>query len=117
MPYIKTVVAAICSTILISANEASGQSNPLTSFQTISPDHSTRQWDGMNAWFIRGDNNMKLGQFEAAIMAYDNAVAQNPFFAEAYIKRALAKKRLGRNAEAEVDYKTALRFNPFIGQL
>ena len=64
-----------------------------------------------------GDNLMQQGLFENAIMAYDNALAQNEDFAEALVKRAMAKHKLGREQEAQADMKRALVLNPYAGEL
>ncbi len=64
-----------------------------------------------------GDNLMQQGLFENAIMAYDNALAQNENFAEALVKRAMAKHKLGREQEARTDMKQALTLSPYAGQL
>ncbi|MCB9265808.1 MAG: tetratricopeptide repeat protein [Lewinellaceae bacterium] len=73
--------------------------------------------EGITRHLIMGDNLMAQGKFENAILSYDNAVAQNPYFAEAYIKRAIAKYRLGRLSEARQDYSFATRINPYVGDL
>ncbi len=64
-------------------------------------------------YIVQGDNLMRQGDFENAILAYDNAVATDPFLAEAYARRALAKKRIGRVTEASADVKMAISLNSY----
>jgi tetratricopeptide (TPR) repeat protein len=68
-------------------------------------------------YLTQADNLMLLGQYEQAILNYDNAIAQSPEFAESYIRRAMAKYKLSRLTEAQEDYNTATRLNPYIGDL
>ena len=71
----------------------------------------------INKFVTDGDNLIQQGLFENAIMAYDNALAQNDNFAEALVKRAMAKHKLGREQEAQSDMQQALSLNPYAGQL
>ncbi len=68
---------------------------------------------GEMKYIVQGDNLMRQGDFENAILAYDNAVAIDPFLAEAYARRALAKRRIGRTAEASADVKMAISLNSY----
>lgn len=68
-------------------------------------------------YLTQGDNLLLQGQYEQAILNYDNAIAQAPDFAESYIRRATAKYKQGRYAEAQADYTTANRLNPYIADL
>jgi tetratricopeptide (TPR) repeat protein len=63
------------------------------------------------------DNLMQQGSFENAILSYDNAIAQNPMSAEAYVKRGIAKYRIGREAEAKNDLQKAVILNPYASDL
>ncbi len=83
--------------------------------QTIT--NPERYGNGIFVHIVRGDNLMLQGDFEDAIISYDNAVAQDPYFAEAYIKRAMAKYRLGWSVQAQQDYEYASRLNPFAADL
>ena len=73
--------------------------------------------DKIYKFITDGDNLMQQGLFENAIMAYDNALAQNQDFAEAWVKRAMAKHKLGREQEAKSDMQRALSLNPYAGEL
>lgn len=64
-----------------------------------------------------GDHYMRMGRVVEAIAEYDNAIASTPQFAEALIKRAIAKYHLGRINEADEDYKRAISLNPFIADM
>jgi tetratricopeptide (TPR) repeat protein len=59
----------------------------------------------------------QLMDFEKTFFALENAVAQNPQSALAYLKRAQFKQRFGMLSEAQTDYKMATRLNPFAGDL
>jgi tetratricopeptide (TPR) repeat protein len=85
--------------------------------RTMPNDNPIISGNGITFHLIQGDNFLRQGLIEQAIMAYDNAVAQNPYFAEAYIKRALVKYRVGRVAEAQRDYEIATRLNPHIADM
>jgi len=62
---------------------------------------------------VNGDNLKARGKFEEAVIAYDNAIEIDPFFAEAYIKRGLLKYTMGRVQEADIDFKIANSINPY----
>jgi tetratricopeptide (TPR) repeat protein len=66
---------------------------------------------------VAGDNLVRQARWEDAIRSYDYAIAHNPYFADAYMKRAIAKWRMGRESEAERDYQKAIRLNPFVDDL
>lgn len=76
--------------------------------------HPTIHADGIFSFFIASDNELKFGNPEKAILILDNAIAQNPFFAETYLKRAKLLARLGRFSEANRDYQAAKRLNPYL---
>lgn len=68
-------------------------------------------------YLTQGDNLMLQGQYEQAILNYDNAIAQAPDFAESYIRRATAKYKQSRFTEAQEDYIMANRLNPYVADL
>lgn len=63
------------------------------------------------------ERNYRSFQFEGTLFAIENAVAQNPYSAEALIMRARFKKRVGMISEAEADMEMARRINPYIADL
>lgn len=105
----------ICFTF--AAAGLSAQQPQLGAFQSRVSDNPVIAGEGITRHLIMGDNLMAQGKFENAILSFDNAVAQNPYFAEAYIKRAIAKYRLGRLAEAQQDYTFATRINPYVADM
>lgn len=72
--------------------------------------------DGIFKFFIESDNQLKFGNPEQAILILDNAIAQNPFFAETYLKRSKLLARMGRHREAQSDLRTAQQLNPYLGK-
>jgi tetratricopeptide (TPR) repeat protein len=66
---------------------------------------------------IEADNLMRKRDFERAIIQYDQAVAQNPSLADIYIRRAIAKQKLGRTSEARADIEHAYLLNPYAADL
>ncbi|MCB0548885.1 MAG: tetratricopeptide repeat protein [Phaeodactylibacter sp.] len=112
---IKQIIILICFSF-----EAAGlfaQQPQLGMFQSRISDNPIIAGEGITRHLIMGDNLMAQGKFENAILSYDNAIAQNPYFAEGYIKRGIAKYRLGRLSEAQQDYAFATRINPYVGDL
>lgn len=103
--------------VLAVIQPAAAQQPQLGMFQSRVSDNPILAGDGIMRHLILGDNLMAQGRTENAILAYDNAIAQNPYFAEAYIKRAIAKYRLGRMTEAQEDHRFATRINPYVGDL
>lgn len=93
------------------------QSSPVDVFQSVEPVTPKYYANGLIAHLVEADNLLRRGRFEEAIIAYDNALVIDPYFAEGYIKRAVAKFRLGRKNEAEQDYRLALRYNPYAADL
>lgn len=96
---------------------AQGSSSPVDVVQSIQPITPEYYGNGVVKYLIEADNLLRRGRFEEAIIAYDNALVLDPYFAEAYIKRATAKFRLGRTNEAHRDYRQALRLNPYAADL
>lgn len=112
---VQDIFILICFTF--AAAGLSAQQPQLGAFQSRVSDNPVIAGEGITRHLIMGDNLMAQGKFENAILSYDNAVAQNPYFAEAYIKRAIAKYRLGRLAEAQQDYTFATRINPYVADM
>ncbi len=85
-----------------------------SSIDFIRSDHNAgpqRYGDGVIAQLVAGDMRLQQGRWEEAILAYDNAVAQWPYWAPVYVKRASAKMRMGRMQEAEQDLDYARRLS------
>lgn len=112
---VQDIFILICFTFAAAGLPA--QQPQLGAFQSRVSDNPVIAGEGITRHLIMGDNLMAQGKFENAILSFDNAVAQNPYFAEAYIKRAIAKYRLGRLAEAQQDYAFATRINPYVGDM
>lgn len=58
----------------------------------------------------RGNHQEKLGHLEIAIEEYSQAITQSNTFAEAYLRRALAKAELGRKQSAVIDLNLATKY-------
>lgn len=67
--------------------------------------------NGIATTLVSADNALRTGRWEDAILAYDNAIAQWPYWAPAYVKRAVAKMRMGRTTEARQDLAFAQRIS------
>ena len=72
--------------------------------------------DGIFSFFIKSDNQLRYGNTEQAILLLDNAIAQNPFFTEAYIKRSNLLAGLGRQNEARKVLDLAYKLNPYLSK-
>jgi tetratricopeptide (TPR) repeat protein len=67
---------------------------------------------GASAYNNRGIAKSDLGNKEAAIIDYNQAIALNPKSAEAYANRGNAKSDLGNKEAAIIDYNQAIALNP-----
>jgi tetratricopeptide (TPR) repeat protein len=67
-----------------------------------------------NLYYKRGLAHYQLGDYEAAIADYAQAIKMNISDAKSYIKRGLALYQMGRLEEAIDDYTQAIRINPNI---
>ncbi len=85
--------------------------------RNTAPVETRRYGSFVNEHIVRGDRHMARGEFEQALIAYDLAIMQSPGFAESYMKRALAKLRLGDSRSAELDRQAAIRLNPYVADL
>lgn len=59
--------------------------------------------------FTRGTHQEKLGHLAVAIEDYSQAIARSPNYAEAYLRRGLAKTELGRKQSAIIDLNLATK--------
>lgn len=96
---------------------AAAQQNQLQTLRGQVITNPERYGNGIFVHIVNGDNQMVRGYFENAIIAYDNAIAQDPYFAGAYIKRAMAKYKLGRTTEAAQDIHFVSKLNPYAADL
>lgn len=110
-------VIASCVFSWLLVGGAWAQASPVDVFQSTQPIVPEYYGNGVIRHIIEADNLLRLGRFEEALIAYDNALIVDPYFAEGYIKRAVAKFRLGRTNEAERDYRQGLKINPYAGDL
>ncbi|MBK7303146.1 MAG: tetratricopeptide repeat protein [Saprospiraceae bacterium] len=60
-----------------------------------------------------GDISLRFGLWEQAILQYGNAIAIDPNFADAYMKRAVLLRKMGRLQESLRDYNQAINLNPY----
>lgn len=72
----------------------------------------------MNTVFlkIRGDVKTDLGRYEDAIADYSRAIMKELQFAEAYMARGFARRKLNLFQKAEADFRTALELEPELHQ-
>ncbi len=63
-------------------------------------------------FFNCGVDLADLGDFEKAILSWDNAIELEPNYPSAFYNRGNAKTDLGRNAEAILDFDKAIELDP-----
>ena len=68
------------------------------------------QFLSAEAHLNRGTHQEKLGHLEIAIEEYTQAINQSNTYAEAYLRRALAKTELGRKQSAVIDLNLATKY-------
>ncbi len=61
--------------------------------------------------------NIQMLDFERALLHLDNAIAEHPGSAEAYVLRANLKQRLGMLSDARNDMMIASRLNPYAANI
>lgn len=61
---------------------------------------------------LRGAEYIRLGKYEVAMQRLQEALAQDPNYAEAHGVMAILNERLGRFDEAQNHYETAITLNP-----
>jgi len=67
----------------------------------------------VNQILQEADFNIRIGNWEKAIMQFDNAIQMDVNNAEPYVKRAMLLEKIGRYNEATKDYNEAIRINPY----
>lgn len=113
--YLCLSLRAIAFTLILGSGQLPAQTLDLV--QTNGVVSIERYGEDIAGLLIEADNLMRKRDFERAIIQYDQAVAQNPSLADIYIRRAIAKKRLGRVAEARADIEHASLLNPYAADL
>ncbi len=79
--------------------------------RTFSVQHQSRTiWPLLQ----KAEQELRLFDFEASFFTLENAIAQNPYSAEALILRARLKQMVGMEAEAVTDLNLANRLNPYV---
>jgi Flp pilus assembly protein TadD len=101
----------------MNVSPAMNQSRGAGVFPSYVVENPQRYGEGIFSHIIQSDNFFRQGQFEEALNELDYALSQDPYFAEAYIKRAIVKFKIGRITEASLDYQKARRINPYASEL
>ncbi len=86
-------------------------------FPSYFVENPQRYGEGIFRHIIDSDNFFRQGKFEEALNSLDYALSQDPYFAEAYIKRAIVKHKIGRTSEAQDDFERATKINPYAAEL
>ncbi|MEZ4984334.1 MAG: hypothetical protein R2795_04745 [Saprospiraceae bacterium] len=89
------------------------QPNPINMYTATAPIDIKIYGNGAQYWLVTGDNLTRQGKWEEAILAYDNAVVHLPEWSVPYIKRSVAKARMGRQQEAKQDLHKANQLSQF----
>lgn len=113
----KAIIIYCMGLFLIAVGNVNAQQRSAEIFQGNIINSQKEYGNGILGHLVRGDNLMRQGNFEQAMLSYDQAIGQNPDFAEAYIKRAMARYRLGWTERAQQDFEYAARLNPYIADL
>ena len=112
---IPLIAILLCNYFLPNASVAQGLRN--------GPDQIGRNVTSMsfgndNRWHLRQAEILLSQQnIEEALFELDLAIAQDPYYADAYLLRARLKNQIGMQSEAREDLRTALRLNPYVADL
>ena len=63
-------------------------------------------------FYIQGNEKYNKGDYQGALVAYNQAIQLNPNYAKAYSNRGLARYQSGDKQRAIQDYNQALKINP-----
>jgi Flp pilus assembly protein TadD len=63
-------------------------------------------------WYRNGLNSLWLGNYDSALVNFENAVNKNPARAEAWIQVGYCKVKQGKNEDAIRAYQKAIRLRP-----
>jgi tetratricopeptide (TPR) repeat protein len=102
----------IILTLLLLGSSLLGQISAIDLYTASERTDQRSYGNGAIAMLINGDNLVRQGRWEDAIMVYDNVVEMWPNWAPAYLKRAMTKARMGRSTEAERDLQRAYLISP-----
>jgi tetratricopeptide (TPR) repeat protein len=72
---------------------------------------SAKLYNESMEWFKIGKSSLDAGVYKDAIAAFDNAIEDNPQYADAYYYRGLAYGSMGNDDKAIIDMKVAARLN------
>ena len=75
----------------------------------INQDKTTSKADN---FYIKASSQAKSGNFQQAVVAYNEAIRLNPKYVDAYNDRGVARLALGNVSEGITDFKQALKINP-----
>ena len=76
------------------------------------PVQSLRHSTSAGTYYIRGNEKVKLGDYNGAIADYTRAIRRKSDYARAYLNRGAAKADLGQHKAAITDYDTSIRLKP-----
>ena len=73
-----------------------------------------QKMDQMTVWdyYRQGNRSYDSGEYENAILSYDQAIKQKTDYAEAYYNRGCANSKLGESEKALADYSKAIELKP-----
>jgi len=100
-----TVLASFAQTRRMNAAFTSSNLSVETQNQTVLP------------LLQKAEKQFRLFDYDATFLTLENAIAQDPFSADALLMRARFRKMVGMNTEAEADLELANSINPLAANL
>jgi tetratricopeptide (TPR) repeat protein len=73
----------------------------------------TAQPDSPDLFYYRGEAYRMMAKYEDAVIAYAQALKINPYFAPAYLGRALAYEKINPKADIEGELNYAIEYDPY----
>ncbi len=73
----------------------------------------TAEPDSPDLFYYTGEAYRMMGKYQEAVIAYGQALKINPYFAPAYLGRALAYEKINPKADIEGELNYAIQYDPY----